>query len=109
DVMEFVDQNTTILAPYCQNVYLQCHYQFDRKQVNSTYWFNINTAASSINTNDDTRKYMNISEYFRYPYNTSLSIPNNELFLSFETLGFDQIGIYSNTSFNRTYGFFLGK
>src|SRR5437763_1862222 len=103
DVMEFVDQNTTILAPYCQNVQLRYRYPNDSITIDNMYWLNINITAASTNINDDTQKYMNISEYFRYPYNTSLSIPNNELFLSFESFQFDQIGKYSNISFDRTY------
>ena len=76
------DQNNNIvtnLTSYCQSVQLQYSH------LAKTYWLNINTTTSSININDDTHKYMNISEYFKlnfqYSYNTSLSIPNNELFL----------------------------
>src|ERR1044072_8784552 len=84
-----IDQNTTILAPYCQNVRLRYRYLIDNVTDgitfdSSTYWLNINT-TTTININDDTQKYMNISEYFQYLYNKSLSIPNNGLFLSFES------------------------
>src|SRR3954452_22777988 len=71
-----VYQNTTTLAPYCQNVRLR--YRYNGIDI-STYWLNINTTASSIKINDDTQKFMNISEFFQYTYNTSLSIPNNNL------------------------------
>src|SRR5205823_4626628 len=92
------NQNSYItkLTPNCQNV----HYLGNRDfKLN---WFNINTTNTnaSININDDTQKYMNISEYFEYPYNTSLSIPNNVLFLSFKSFKFDQIGKYLNYTFN---------
>src|SRR4051794_6745049 len=93
-----VDQNSTILAPYCQNVRLRYRYSIDRSTT-STYWLNINITAASININDDTQKFMNISEYLKYPYNTSLSIPNNGLFLSFESFQFNKIGKYSNFLF----------
>src|ERR1051325_10076986 len=75
--------NITSYAPYCQNVLL------DYLSNVRTYWLNINTTASPINTKDDTQQYINISEYFQYPYKISPSIPNNLLFLSLESVQFE--------------------
>ena len=60
--LDLTDQTNNIvtnLTSYCQSVQLQYSHLV------KTYWLNINTTTSS-NINDETQKYMNISECFWY-------------------------------------------
>ena len=86
EVTPVENPNITSYTPYCQNVLLD--YDFWSYGPSSTYWLNVNTTASLVNIKDDTQQYLNISEYFQYPYNASPSITNNLLFLSLESLKF---------------------
>ena len=74
-------------TPYCQYILLHC--SFSIYPYDGPYWLNVNITASPgspLNIKDDTQKYMNITNKFKYPYNTSFS--NNLLFLGLESLQF---------------------
>jgi hypothetical protein len=97
--------DVTSYTPYCQN------FSFDHT---NPCWLNV-IIGSNNNTKDDTPQYMNISNYFDYPYNNSFSIPNNLLFLSLESLQFtfsprDIRNYIRKFSLEQTYfSFYLGQ